>query len=146
MCARVRLPKNLKHDMLWQLSGKSASQSFSALRRRNQVKICEKSGHVPGFSHFDRASVRLWRARSPMQFFPRSMPRVDRKRVKKTFLTRSPGRMCARVLNWLICTSAWLGLVVFCGVNGSDQDSTDCAALVVKVNGGISIQDIGFHK
>ena len=55
---------------------------------KSAMKIGEKAGHEPDFSHFNRASVRLWRARSPMQIPPRSTPRVDRKRVKKAFLTR----------------------------------------------------------
>ena len=54
---------------------------------KSAMKIGEKAGHVPDFSHFNRASVRLWRARSPLQIPTRSTPRVDRKLVKKTFLT-----------------------------------------------------------
>ena len=61
---RQRAPK---HAMLWLLPAEQAPQGFSARRRRNEVKICEKSGQAPDFSHFDRASVRPWRARSPMQ-------------------------------------------------------------------------------
>ena len=45
----------------------AASQSFPALRREIKVKIFKLPGHAPGILTYDRASVRLWRARSPMQ-------------------------------------------------------------------------------
>ena len=61
------------------------------------MKIGEKAGHVPDFSHFNRASVRLWRARSPMQISPSiHAPRGSKEAVKKQskksggFQKRSP--------------------------------------------------------
>ena len=44
-----------------------ASQSFPAHRRENKVTIFKIPGHAPGILTSNRASVRLWRARSPMQ-------------------------------------------------------------------------------
>ena len=44
-----------------------ASQSFPARRRENKVTIFKIPGHAPGILTSNRASVRLWRARSPMQ-------------------------------------------------------------------------------
>ena len=44
-----------------------ASQSFPARKRDNKVTIFKIPGHAPGILTSNRASVRLWRARSPMQ-------------------------------------------------------------------------------
>ena len=80
--------------MLRKLPVIAASQSFSARRRRNQVIICEQSGHAPDCSHRYRASVRLWRARSPMQISTRSTPRVDRKGLLQNRKICKPANNC----------------------------------------------------
>ena len=49
------------------ICGQRASQSFPARRRENKMKYAKTKDMCLGFLHFYRASVRLWRARSPMQ-------------------------------------------------------------------------------
>ena len=66
-------------------SNLAASQSFPARRRENKVKIFKIPGHVPGILTYDRASVRLWRARSPMQILLRSKPALIESVSKRLF-------------------------------------------------------------
>ena len=62
-----RLSKNPLLKETEPTSNLVASQSFPARRRENKVKIFKIPGHAPGILTYDRASVRLWHARSPMQ-------------------------------------------------------------------------------
>ena len=68
-----------------------ASQSFPAHRRENKVTIFKIPGHAPGISTYDRASVRLWRARSPMQVLIVSSL-LETKAYRKDFFDTLKGR------------------------------------------------------
>ena len=68
--------------------GKPASQSFPARRRENKVKIRKLQGHVPWILHDNRASVRLRRARSPMQILLRSKQALIESVAKRLFATQ----------------------------------------------------------
>ena len=67
------------------ICGQRASQSFPAHRRENKVRIIKIPGHVPGILNFDRASVCLWHARSPMQILLRSKPALIESVSKSLF-------------------------------------------------------------
>ena len=67
------------------ICGQRASQSFPAHRRENKVRIIKIPGHVPGILNFDRASVCLWHARSPMQILLRSKPALIESVSKRLF-------------------------------------------------------------
>ena len=75
--------------------GQRASQSFPARRRENKVRIIKIPGPVPGILNFNRASVRLWRARSPMQILLRSKPALIESVSKRLFRHAKILRMTA---------------------------------------------------
>ena len=70
--AALRLSRNPLPNETEPGSNLAASQSFPARRRENKVINFKIPGHAPGILTYNRASVRLWRARSPMQILLRS--------------------------------------------------------------------------
>ena len=98
-CGRLRLSKNPLPNETDPGSNLVASQSFPARRRENKIIILKISGHAPGILNHNRASVRLRRARSPMQVLIVSSLLDTKICLKSSILT---GLNCAR-MRYLPC-------------------------------------------